>query len=187
MASSKKIPELRDDVVTNERVKNVIRKIKHVSDGYVYVYQWNISDQSKNPPLGLVISPEHVKTACDAVTEYGGKRTDKSDAVQFDMTDACGIPGNHLVLYKSGKIIVTATERGSKNTDIPSKFDFHTTVLIDIIDVISKSIKGFEIEKRRVAKPKNPASEQCKANEKSPVNNFSVILKNLIPSEIKIK
>ena len=69
---SKKVPELRDDAVTNERVRSVIQKVKHVSDGYMYVYQWNLSEQSKSPPpLGLYINPEYVKTACDAVAQYG--------------------------------------------------------------------------------------------------------------------
>ena len=132
MSPHKKPPELKEDAVDNERVKHVIRKIKDVSNGSVIVYQWNV-DASKNAPLGLHIDPEHIKTACDAVGNYGGKKTEGKDgAIQFDMTDACGIPGNHLVFYKSGKIIVTLAEKGKGET--PPKFDFCKTVLMDIVD-----------------------------------------------------
>ena len=86
-------PELKDDAVTNERLKSIIRKIKNASDGHVYVYTWNI-DNIKNPLLGLYVKAEYIETACEAVMEFGGKRVELKDgAVQFDMADACGVPG----------------------------------------------------------------------------------------------
>ena len=72
MTSHKKPPELAEDEVDSERVKHILRKIKDVSFGLVYVYQWNVG-KMKNPPLGLFVDPEHIKTACDAVQHYGGK------------------------------------------------------------------------------------------------------------------
>lgn len=141
MTSNKKPPELDEDAVDNERVKYVMRKIKEVSNGFVYMYQWNVG-AVKNPPLCLYIDPEHIKTATDAVGGYGGKRSEGKDgAIQFDMADACGVPGNHVVFYKTGKMIVTSTDKGKGQT--PPKFDFFKTVLIDVVDDISKAIKGF--------------------------------------------
>ena len=155
---------LKEDDVTNERVKHVIRKIKDVSFGHCYVYQWNV-DTVKNPPLGLYIEPEHISTACDAVERYGGRKAEPKDGVvQFDMKDACGIQGNNIVFYKSGKISVTSTEKGK--ADAPPKFDFCKTVLIDVIDDMSKAIKGSILAKE--ASAKDPAAEQCTANQEMP-------------------
>ena len=75
-------------------------------------------------------------SACDAVERYGGRKAETKDGVvQFDMKDACGIQGNNISFYKSGKISVTSTEKGK--ADAPPKFDFCKTVLIDVIDDMS--------------------------------------------------
>ena len=122
MTSHKKPPKLVEDAVDNERVKHVIRKIKDV-------YDWTVGT-TKNTPLGLYIDTEHIKTASDAVDGYGGKRSEGKDgALQFDMTDACGVPGNRLVFYKTGKIVVTSADKSKGQT--PPKFDFFKTVLIE--------------------------------------------------------
>ena len=138
MTTSRKPPELKADEVTNKRLKSIIRKITHASDGLVFVYAWNI-EVSKNPPLGLFIEADHIATACEAVEEYGGKKSELKDgAIQFDLTDACGVPGNHMVFYKSGKIQITTAAKGNvKNSSIPPDFDFYKTVLIDIVDSMS--------------------------------------------------
>ena len=187
MATGKKPLQLKEDAVTNERLKSIIRKIAHVSDGLLYVYTWNL-DVVKNPPLGLFVDADYITTACQALDEFGGKRTELKDgAIQFDLTDACGVPGNHMVFYKTGKILVTAAEKGnSKNSGIPPKFDFHKTVLIDIVDAVCRSIKGHiqstERETAEITLPTVPAVQQ---NREVPVNNFPTILKNTIPNEVK--
>ena len=100
------------------------------------------------------------------------------------MTDACGVPGNHMVFYKTGKILVTASEKGnSKNSSIPPKFDFFKSVLIDIIEAMSKSIKGhIESTEREETGIKVPVVPQ---DRETPVNNFPVMIKNVIPQVIK--
>ena len=182
--STKKPPPLKEYAVTNERLKNIFRKIAHASNGLVYVYTWNL-ESTKNPPLGLFTDAEYIKTACEALDEIGGKRTELKDgAIQFDLTDACGVPGNHMVFYKTGKILVTASEKGnSKNSSITPKFDFFKSVLIDIIEAMSKSIKGhIESTEREETGIKVPVVPQ---DRETPVNNFPVMLKNVIPQVIK--
>ena len=199
--TTKKPPELTEASTTNERVKSIIQKIKKTSGGDVYVHSWNVdSGKTKNPPLVLCISPEHIETACDAVTEFGGKRKDQGEnGIQFDLTDACGVPGNHLVFYNSGKIVATTGGGGVKNGAIPQGFDFHNTVLINIVEEMSKAIKQNFI----CISSKNATTEASLTNAtttttttttnntttattaKNPVNNFPVILKNNIPHEVK--
>lgn len=98
--TNKKLTELNADNVANDRVKAIIRKVKQASNNLVYVYQWNIGTgrQAKPAPLGLFIDPAHIDVACDAVERYGGSRNNIKDGVQFDMDDACGVPGNHLIV-----------------------------------------------------------------------------------------
>ena len=144
MSANRRPPELKEEDASLERVRTLIRSVNRVAEGFVYVYMWNVGTV-KNPPLGLYILPENVETACLAVEDMGEKKTTLKDgATQFDMSEVSGVPGNTMVFHKTGKIMVSGTEKsGGRSAQVPSNYDFFTSTLIDVIDVVTKATSGF--------------------------------------------
>ena len=62
-----KPPELKTDDVVSEKAKKVIEDVRRISEGRIYVYQWNV-DKSEAAPLGLFVEPPKIEKTCDALS-----------------------------------------------------------------------------------------------------------------------
>ena len=132
---SKRVLELQESRVSDERAKRFIRDVKNLGKGEIYVYLWN-TDKSGQAPIGLLVDPSYVEATCSCLEDLGAPKSEIKDGFKFNLTSVTGYNGAHMEVYNTGRIIVHCP-KGAKGEKIT---EFAATAFFDVVVFISKAL-----------------------------------------------
>ena len=133
--SKSKPPELRISSITPGRVKNLVKNVRRISGGLIYVYQWN--SENAAAPLCLFIDPSRVEVLNNILESLGASKSVLQHGCKFALSTVTAFEGFFMEVYETGRIIVKWAKVSPSNSP-----GFAETAFLELLEPISRKINN---------------------------------------------